>query len=213
MEYRQKSSPVAKTGLALGATALGLEVLRDGFGFLRGRDGRREGYEDGGYRRGGCNCGRCHTCCMAPHYDYRDNAIYTKGEAHKDAEIAARDDVIALKDAQSYTDRKVECLEEKVERVTAALGEKITNVNFGLIRLDDKVDCGLREAREADQRILDYVNCTFIPEQKGLMDADRLHFRRVKPFVGIEGENCIVGEPRRRDGCGCDRGRGDFVEG
>jgi hypothetical protein len=213
MEYRQKSSPVAKTGLALGATALGLEVLRDGFGFLRG--GRRDGHEDGGHGYGhrGCNCGRCGVC-MPPHYDYRDQAVYTKAEAHKDAEIAALKDVIAIKDAQSYTDSKVERLEEKVERVTAALGEKITNVNFGLIRLDDKVECCCKELREADQRIIDYVNCTFIPEKKGLMDADRLYFRRVKPFVGIEGENCIVGEPRRRrEGCGCEHGRGDFVEG
>lgn len=163
MEYSQKSSGVAKAGLTTGiiGTSLGALNALGGVGNILGGLG-------GAMR-------------PMPPVNAEDEFI-TRYDAKKDAKIAELETQIALRDADTYTDRKMLELHEYYDSRIATINQELANQrvqnqatkdSFQLLSermASDKkeVMCALNNEREArkcnDNTIVNYVNATFYPK-------------------------------------------------
>ena len=143
-DHRYASRGKGNTGVALGATGLGVAVLD----WLCG--GQRGGY-----------------CCS-------EDEPVTRYEAEKDAKIAAKDSEIALLKSEQNTevkiadvyerlDRQIRVLENKVNENTC--GQAVTNqqVSDNIRFVDSKFDGVYKAIADGDARERCYVDCHFVP--------------------------------------------------
>lgn len=153
MENKYASRGVAGTALGLGAGALGVELLRGGFGGILG---------------GGCGCSEDH--------------VINRYEAGLQSKISELETAVKLRDSNIYTDSKIlevykyfdgetkgirselaaqAVKNAQIEGTFAVLGEKIAaqrnEFMCALNREKDERCCG-------DNAIVTYANATFYPK-------------------------------------------------
>lgn len=185
MDYNHKSSGVAKGGLttgiigtSLGALALlggGASALTGGLGGSR-NTGLAQAYMDGimmNALAGGTAATR--GSCESDH-------LVTRYDADKDARIAELETQVALRDSNTYTDKKMLELYQYVDgRLRGIEGQicqqAVTNQHtmdqFQLVRQEQECCCTrMQEALAAekaarccgDSAIVNYANATFYPQ-------------------------------------------------
>lgn len=154
MENRWASRGVAGTALGLGAGALGVELLRGGFGGLLG----------------GGNCG-----CSEDH-------MVNRYEASQQAKISELEAAVSLRDSNIFTDSKI--LEvykyfdgetKSIRNELAAQAVKNAQIEGTFAVLGEKINaqrnefmCALNRERDerccGDNAIVTYANATFYPK-------------------------------------------------
>lgn len=192
MELERRSSGVAKAGLTtgiIGTSLATLGILGGGASVLNGLNGF--GRNAGGDTvvvpvpmNNGCGWGSGwgrsgygnDSCCSEDHY-------VNRYEMELQKQIAEKDSMIALRDANTYQDQKmlemykyVDGRFQEFERALAeqAVTNQATKDSFQLAKQD--LDCCCNELREricnearerrcADNTIISYTNATFYPKQ------------------------------------------------
>ena len=167
MEYQkpQAKDTVARVLGTIGTIGTGLDVLAGGRGLgLFGRDGcgdRRDGYPAPGpypYYAG---------CCEG------DRPV-TEREAKLRAEIAAEQDKTAKLEAVIYT-------KDSVAAAVAPIYAELNKLQGAVIRTADKLECLEKEEKRDVGDVYRYVDCTFIPQEKGYMDGRKVNYHGVRP--------------------------------
>ena len=144
MEHRYASNAKGNTGVALGATGLGLAVLDNMCGGLFGRN----------------------NCCS-------DDEPVTRYEAEKDAKIAAKDSEIALLKSEQNTEVKIADVYERLDRQIRTLertvnenvcGQAVTNqkISDNIQFVDSKFDGVYKAIADGDAKERCYVDCHFV---------------------------------------------------
>lgn len=187
MEYASKG--VAGTGLGLGAAALGLNLLNGNLGNLLG------------------GCGTVNSCRNGG--ECSENMLVNRYEAGLQAQIAAKDSQIALRDANTYNDQKLlevyryfdgELKEVRNTLCAQAVHNQKTEDSFVLCRqdicavesrLNDKIKLEAERRCCGDNSIVTYANATFYPK----MVAD--------VTVGTTTTAQTLYNPLPDCGCGC----------
>lgn len=206
MDYKRGSSAVAKTGLGLGIAGTALGLL-GGTNLLNGAApveaaalraapyGGGWGAPWGGYGPGCGWEGRGRYGC---HFEDEAETHY---EARLHQEVTNKDFEISILKGEKYTDCRV-----------AALEKQICDLRVGLAMEVKDRECCCKELAHADQDIINYANCTFIPQEKGFMDGRRVNFHGVRPELILDPRFTDDRRDRRdrddcregfRDGCGC----------
>lgn len=212
------ASGVAKGGLTTGiiGTSLGaLALLGTGANGIAGlfgggqrnnNSGLAQAYLDGllvqSMQGGTCGCQKTCTC--------ESDHLVTRYDAEKDAKIAHLETQVALRDADTYTDRKILDLYEKmnarftnIEGVLAqqAVNNQAVNDKFALAaqqqeccceRLSEKIKAEAAARCCGDNSIVNYANATFYPQ----MIADIT--------VGTTAKAQSIWNPVTNCGCCCD---------
>lgn len=199
-------------GTSLGALALlgtGANGIAGLFGGARNNASLAQAYMDGlvmqALANNGSSCGCNHACgpCESDHF-------VTRYDADKDAKIAHLETQVALRDADTYTDRKLLDLYEKmntrftnIEGVLAqqAVNNQAVNDKFQLVaqkseccceRLEEKIKAEAAARCCGDNSIVNYANATFYPQ----MIADIT--------VGTTAKAQTIWNPVTNCGCCCD---------
>lgn len=194
MEFR-KASGVAKGGLTTGiiGTSLGALALLGtggnalgnilGGGGINRNAGLGQAYMDGimmqallGQNAGcGCGCGQTVCSCESDH-------LVTRNDATKDAEIARLQTEIALRDANTYVDKKnlemYQYIDGRLRGIEGQIAQQAvlnqaTQDKFQLVQQEQECCCNSvkqmicterDERRCADNAIVNYANATFYPK-------------------------------------------------
>lgn len=193
MEYKRGSSAVAKTGLGLGIAGTALGLL-GGTGLFNGVAGAEaaafRGAPYGGYGCGapwgGCGWGEGRG---RRGFHFEDEAE-THYEARLRQEVNIKDFEISTLKSEKYTDARV-----------AALEKQICDLRVGLAMEVKDRECCCQELRHADADVYSYVNCTFLPQEKGYMDGKRVNFHGVRPELILDQRFTDDFNNRRERGC------------
>ena len=151
MEHRYASNAKGNTGVALGATGLGIAAL-DLMGGL-------------GNVLGGCRTNN--GCCS-------DDEFVTRYDSRKDAVIAAKDSEIALLKSEQNTEIKIADVYERLDRQIRGLektvnenvcGQAVTNqkITDNIAFVDSKFDNVYQAIATGDEKVKCYVDCHFVP--------------------------------------------------
>lgn len=155
-ETTKRSSGVAKAGLATGITGLslaGLDILS---------------------RLGG-GVAPAQTCCSEDHfvnrYEFDLQLENARQIQQKDLEIAALNNEVKLRDANSYADQKMlemyKYFDGQVKSINAVLGQQAVQNQANkdsFSMLSERLACEKKERQCADNSIVTYVNATFYPK-------------------------------------------------
>ena len=152
MEHRYASNAKGNTGVALGATGLGLA----GLNILGGLGGLL----------GNCNYNNHNVCCS-------DDEYVTRYDAKKDATIAAKDSEIALLKSEQNTEVKIADVYERLDRQIRNLertvnenvcGQAVTNqkISDNIQFVDSKFDNVYKAIADGDAKERCYVDCHFV---------------------------------------------------
>lgn len=154
MEKSYASKGIAGAGLGLGiaGTALGLM----GNGILNGCGNGLFG----GWNRTGCGCS--------------EDEFVTRYEANKDQQLAAKDSEISLLKANAFTDQKfvevfnalngqIQALKDTVNGTVCAQAVTNQKLTDNIAFVDSKFDGVYKDIKCASDKIMCYVNATFVP--------------------------------------------------
>ena len=167
VERRYASNGKANTGVALGATGLGVAVLDLADKFLDGHQKQPTG---------GLEDVLLASALMGCHSHCSDDEYVNRYEAKKDAVIAKQDSENALLKAEINTNNKlsdifervsvrIRDLENQVNQNTC--NQAVTNQQFSdnIAFVDSKFDSVYKAIADGDEKIKCYVDCHFVPGQ------------------------------------------------
>ncbi|MCL2002751.1 MAG: hypothetical protein FWG72_01960 [Oscillospiraceae bacterium] len=179
MDYKSKSSTVAKAGLVTGIIGTSLGAID----WMRETRERRDGHGHGnGYPGYG---GYPHMPYPFPGYAYpyahgchEGDRPVTEREAKLRQELAYKDDIIVKQENEKYT-------LERVGAAVAPLHAEICKLQGELIHTRDKLNCFIETERRDINDVYRWSECTFVPQEKGYMDGRKINYHGVDPDLHV----------------------------
>ena len=102
------------------------------------------------------------------------SGLVTLREAELMQQSAAKDSVIAAQHAQINTTAAVAA-------AVAPLQTELNALRLNAVNTNNKLDCFIQTEQRDIADVYNYVNGTFIPQEKGFMDGRKINYHGVKP--------------------------------